>query len=373
MGPVADDFQQNRTPFTFTGKSVDPRLVPGWVGLGADGLGSAFILPLVGRDQVFGTIGLISNAARTFTPEEIALAQNATAAVGQSLENSELLNQAHERLARLTALHDITRAMNSRVSLQERLDRLLEMTLEHIQAKVGIVWLLDETKSELQVLAQRGLRAPQLLDDLRLSVSEGAAGWILTHREPLYIPNVEEDERWVTTDSAEREGLVSYLGIPLRIEDKIIGVLDIGAHSPRSFTQEQIDFLSTLGSQAAVAIENARLYESANADRQRLGLLYELSRELSTSLDATTIFRRSASLIVRAFSGLLAEGIIYAPQNQILRLITYPRANDDTQDQNLRLVPNLSEGLADWVAATRQPMLINDLRQNPHHYRGRKL
>ncbi|HEY6040712.1 MAG TPA: GAF domain-containing protein [Anaerolineae bacterium] len=364
--PDADDFQQNRTPFAFTGKSFDPRLVPGWVGLGADGLGSAFILPLVSRDQVFGTIGLISNAARTFTPEEIALAQNATAAVGQSLENSELLNQAQERLARLTALHDITRAMNSRVSLQERLDRLLEMTLEHIQAKVGIVWLLDETKSELQVLAQRGLRAPQLLDDLRLSVSEGAAGWILTHREPLYIPNVEEDERWVTTDSAEREGLVSYLGIPLRIEDKIIGVLDIGAHSPRSFTQEQIDFLSTLGSQAAVAIENARLYESANADRQRLGLLYELSRELSTSLDATTIFRRSASLIVRAFGGLLAEGIIYAPQNQILRLITYPRANDDTQDQNLRLVPNLSEGLAEWVAATRQPMLINDLRQNPH-------
>jgi PAS domain S-box-containing protein len=355
--PVIEPIHGKRTPFEFTGKSVDPRLLPGWVGLGADGFGAALILPLVTHDQVLGTIGLLSSTPRTFTPEEITLAQNVTAAIGQSLENSELLNQAQERLDRLTALHNITREMNARVSLKGRLDRLLEMTLEHIQAEVGVVWLLDETGSELKVLAQQGMRAPRLLDDMRLRVSEGAAGWIITHREPLYIPNVEEDERWVTTASAENEGLVSYLGVPLHVEDKIIGVLDFGVRSLYTFTQEQIDFLSTLGSQVAVTIENARLYESANTDRQRLELLYESLQELSVQTDLPFLqemITQRAMNLLHARSGELA---IYDPaRRELVPVFAHGQALPPSG-----AVP-LGEGLVGLVAETRQPIVIPDYR-----------
>ncbi len=209
-------------------------------------------------------------AQHKFASDDVRMFEAISDQLAVAIENAKLFASAQERLARINALQNIEVAILSTMNLVDRLDLILEHAVAQMRSDLGVIFMRDPITREMYGLRQRGSRDLKAFRDLRLKSGEGAAGWIMERGEPLYIPDVRRDTRWASRATSDHEGVISYLGVPLKVEERTIGVIDVATREARLFTDEEINFFNTLASHAAVAIENARLYEQTRAQLEQL-------------------------------------------------------------------------------------------------------
>jgi GAF domain-containing protein len=160
-----------------------------------------------------------------------------------------------------TALHQAALTISSSLELDEVLQRVVTSITEAMQVKACALRLLDAHSGELQLSAVYGLSKGYLTKgpvEVKSSLidSEALCG------TPVVIHDVRTDPRFQYQEAARREGIVSVLCVPLEVHGKAIGVIRVYTSEPSVFNQDDIQFLSVLASLAALAIENASLYES---------------------------------------------------------------------------------------------------------------
>ncbi len=160
-----------------------------------------------------------------------------------------------------TALHQAALTISSSLELDEVLQRVVTSITEAMQVKACALRLLDTHSGELQLSAVYGLSKGYLTKgpvEVKSSLidSEALCG------TPVVIHDVRTDPRFQYQEAARREGIVSVLCVPLEVHGKAIGVIRVYTSEPSVFNQDDIQFLSVLASLAALAIENASLYDS---------------------------------------------------------------------------------------------------------------
>ena len=160
-----------------------------------------------------------------------------------------------------TALHQVALTISSSLELDEVLQRVVTSITEAMQVKACALRLLDAQSGELQLSAVYGLSKGYLTKgpvEVKSSLidSEALCG------TPVVIHDVRTDPRFQYQEAARREGIVSVLCVPLEVHGKAIGVIRVYTSEPSVFNQDDIQFLSVLASLAALAIENASLYDS---------------------------------------------------------------------------------------------------------------
>jgi len=160
-----------------------------------------------------------------------------------------------------TALHQVALTISSSLELDEVLQRVVTSITEAMQVKACALRLLDAQSGELQLSAVYGLSKGYLTKgpvEVKSSLidSEALCG------APVVIHDVRTDPRFQYQEAARREGIVSVLCVPLEVHGKAIGVIRVYTSEPSVFNQDDIQFLSVLASLAALAIENASLYDS---------------------------------------------------------------------------------------------------------------
>jgi len=231
---------------------------------------SEVAVPIKTGERVIGVLDVESMERNTFADDDVRMFEAIAGQLAVAIENAQLFASAQERLARINALQNIEVAILTTMNLTDRLDLILEHAVKQMRADVGIVFMRDSQTRELYGLRQRGTRDLKAFRELRIKPNEGAVGWVFANGEPLYILDVRQDSRWTTPAASDVEGIVSYLGVPLKVEERPIGVLVVSTRQPRLFSAEEINFFYTLASHAAVAIENARLYEQTRAQLEQL-------------------------------------------------------------------------------------------------------
>ncbi len=159
-----------------------------------------------------------------------------------------------------TALHQVALTISSSLELDEVLQRVVTSITEAMQVKACALRLLDAHSGELQLSAVYGLSKGYLTKgpvEVKSSLidSEALCG------TPVVIHDVRTDPRFQYQEAARREGIVSVLCVPLEVHGKAIGVIRVYTSEPSVFNQDDIQFLSVLASLAALAIENASLYD----------------------------------------------------------------------------------------------------------------
>ncbi len=231
---------------------------------------SEVAIPIKSGERVIGVLNVESHVKDAFAEDDVRMFEAISDQLAVAIENAKLFTRAQERLARINALQNIEVAILSTMNLVDRLDLILEHAVTQMRADIGVIFMRDAQTRELYGLRQRGSRDLKAFRELRLKPGEGAAGWIMERGEPLYLPDVKRDARWVMSQPSASEGIVSYLGVPLQVEGRPIGVIDVSTRTERLFTDEEINFFNTLASHAAVAIENARLYEQTRAQLEQL-------------------------------------------------------------------------------------------------------
>ena len=160
-----------------------------------------------------------------------------------------------------TALYQVALTISSSLELEEVLQSVVTSITEAMQVKACSLRLLDERSGQLQMGAVYGLSGGYLAKG-PVEVEHSPIDSEALKGSPVIIPDVSTDSRFQYREAARREGIVSVLCVPLEVRGKSIGVMRVYTSEACTFHEDDVQFLSVLASLAALAIENARLYEN---------------------------------------------------------------------------------------------------------------
>ncbi|MFQ6057279.1 MAG: GAF domain-containing protein [Anaerolineae bacterium] len=216
-------------------------------------------VPLIYRDTAMGVLHIISMNRYQFFPSEINVLSAIAIYLASLIVSSQYLRQYQQRLDELAFLNRMCAAMQTKVDLDQVLGTFLEETIAMMKADTGTVLLRDPAKGDLYVRVTRGF--PEEMYHFRLKVGEGIAGWVVEHGEVCISPDLAHEPRLSHRGRDLIKGITSTICVPLKTEETTIGAFHISTRSPRTFSQEEVHFLSIVASQAAAIIQRAQLYE----------------------------------------------------------------------------------------------------------------
>jgi sigma-B regulation protein RsbU (phosphoserine phosphatase) len=237
----------------------DPRYVEA-----VPGSQSELVVPLRRKGRVIGALNLLSDRPDEFTEADQEILRQFAAHVAVAIENARLFEHEREYSETLETLARIGHEFGAILDLDALLTRIANLTRRVIDYRTFGILLLNEETQELE--AKVAVRYGDAVSLPRVKVGHGLVGHAALHKEPVVVPDVHADPRYIRVVDDVRSELV----IPLLVKDRCIGVFDLESPLLDAFTKTHIDILTLLASQAAVAIENARLYETIRANELRL-------------------------------------------------------------------------------------------------------
>ncbi len=217
---------------------------------------SILCVPLKIKDQVIGAIEMINKVAGSFNQHDLELLSSLSTSAAIAIENARLYGETQRQFNELSLLHEVAVVSASTLDSTEILRKAAEVLSEKFDFSVFGFMLLDQEAGVLRVCPPV-LGLPPDLSDLTMPVGQGILGWVAQHGEPLLVPDVEKDPRYV----AAFPGIRSEMCVPLKVGGKVIGVLDVESTRLNAFSADDLRVLSTLAGQLAVSIENARLFQ----------------------------------------------------------------------------------------------------------------
>ena len=225
---------------------------------------SQLAVPMRRKGRVIGALNLLDEAEGAFTAQDEALLRQFAAHVAVAIENARLFESERQYVETLETLAEIGREMSSILDLDQLLTRIASLTKRLVDYRTfGILLLHDETQElEMKLAVSYGKGA----ESKRMKLGEGLVGWSALHKEPVLVADVSKDPRYVNLVDDARSELV----IPMLVKDRCVGVFDLESPELDAFTKEHKELLTLLASQAAVAIENARLYEEVLRKEERI-------------------------------------------------------------------------------------------------------
>jgi sigma-B regulation protein RsbU (phosphoserine phosphatase) len=241
----------------------DIRLEPRYLGPLRNML-SQLAVPMRRKGKVIGALNLLSETTGAFTSQDEALLRQFAAHVAVAIENARLLRSERQYVDTLETLAEIGREMSSILDLDVLLTRIASLTKRLIDYRTFGILLLNEATQELDM--KFAVRYGEDATSKRVKLGQGLVGWAALHKEPVLVADVSQDPRYLDLVPDARSELV----IPMLIKDRCIGVFDLESPELDAFTKEHKELLTLLASQAAVAIENARLYEEVRRNKERI-------------------------------------------------------------------------------------------------------
>ena len=231
---------------------------------------------LIRGGQLVGTLNVYTVAEpRTFSADELALLKSLADQAGQAIANASLFDKAQERLNQVQALRAIDVAITASLDLRLSLNVVLDQVTAQLRVDAADILLLNPHTQTLAYAAGRGFRT-SALQHTHLRLGEGHAGLAALNRRVVGIPNLRESEdAFGRAPLLKGEAFVSYYGVPLIAKGQVKGVLEVFHRTWLASTPEWLGFLETLAGQAAIAIDNAQLFDSLQRSNVELIVAYD--------------------------------------------------------------------------------------------------
>ena len=262
-------------------------------------------IPLVVKEEILGVLGLYTRSPQTFLPEQVEFFSALGNQAAIAIHNSQLYERVRRANERQAALYEINRAMTSSLDLGAILDSLLDKIISLRPNGAAFIRLLNPETSEMEAVACRNLDEvdwKSLLSNTR----QGLTHVVMSTRTPIAIVDLSSDARSRHSDFHRRNGLVSFLGLPLIVDDTFLGVLAVYTREVHEFGRGEIEFFSTLASQASIAIRNSHLYEKLKTSNETLEKTLEIKSVL-TGVMAHEL--KTPIQVIMGAAGMLSAGM----------------------------------------------------------------
>jgi phosphoserine phosphatase RsbU/P len=267
----------------------DPRYVEAVPGSHAE-----LVVPLRRKGRVLGALNLLSDTVGQFTDTDEAILRQFAAHVAVAIENARLFEHEREHTSTLETLSDIAREFGAILDPDQLLTRIASLTRRVVDYRTFGIVLVNEETQELEMKV--AVRYGEKVELPRVKVGTGLVGYAALHKEAVLVPDVSVDPRYLKVVDDVRSELV----IPLLVKDRCIGVFDLESPELDAFNREHVEILTLLASQAAVAIENARLYETIRTNEIRLAKELRFAQRVQAALLPTHLPKRLKGVDVAA-------------------------------------------------------------------------
>jgi response regulator RpfG family c-di-GMP phosphodiesterase len=236
--------------------------------------------PLIRGGEPFGNLNVYSDQAGFFGPARIRLLSTFAGIAAAILENVRLLEETRKHLGQLSALRKIDMAISGSTDLRVSLDVLLEQLLTHLHLDATAVLLFNPHANFLEHTASRGLDTKQLIHSQVYLGDPCLVAQTLRDRRGVRLPDLSTAAGdYPHVQAMLDQGFVSYLTEPLVSTGKGLGVLEVYCRSRTEFAASDLTFLEALAGQAAIAIDNAALFNDLRRAHQNLTLAYDATLE----------------------------------------------------------------------------------------------
>jgi sigma-B regulation protein RsbU (phosphoserine phosphatase) len=246
-------------PILVNDVSADPRYIAI-----VEGAQSDLAVPLRYQGRAIGALNLLSDRKDAFSARDEAMLLQFAAHIAQAIINARLFESERQYSDTLETLAEIGREMSAILDLDELLTRLAHLVKRLIDYRTFGIALFDEQSQTLEMKLAISYGDAKAIPPVKMG--DGLVGYAAMHKQAVLVPDVSKDSRYINAVSDVR----SELAIPLLLKDRLVGVFDLESPELDAFSKKHVELLTLLASQAAVAIENARLYESIRENEIRL-------------------------------------------------------------------------------------------------------
>jgi two-component system, NtrC family, sensor kinase len=267
-------------------------------------------VPMLKGNDLLGVIMIYRLEVKPFTDKQIALVETFADQAAIAIENVRLLDELRERtnelgqsVGELRALGEVSHAVNSTLELETVLSTIVANAVQLSGTKAGAIYVYDDRQREFHLRATYGMEQ-ELIDALthqRIGLDEPNITPAFREGEPIQVPDLREAVSSAANDIVLRAGFRALLIAPLLRGEDIVGMLVVRRRTPGTFPQNTIDLIKTFAAQSAVAIENARLFQSVQTSLE----------DLRTTQDRLVQTQKLASL------GQLTAGIAHEIKNPL--------------------------------------------------------
>ena len=239
---------------------------------------SALVIPLFRRGEVFGAIECLDKrGGGAFTDADFDHLDMAIEHIAFALDNALLYQETERRALEKEVLLDVSTALSASLDLDEVIEAIFTALHQVVNYDAAAIYLVHRRTQALELVSETGY--PDGSDGaFRLQVGQGIVGWVAKTGKPVIVPDVKRDARYVAARPATR----SELAAPLMLRDRTIGVFNLESDVEDLYHEGHLEMVSAFASQAAVAIERARLTREL-LERRRLEKELAIAREIQLS------------------------------------------------------------------------------------------
>jgi len=273
-----------QTPLIVPDAQAEPRFeqwdgseyIRGWMGV-----------PMVVHGKLKGFINLDSRKTYAFTENDAILAQTFANSAAVAIENARLFEVEHQSRQKAEALREATAALTAFIELESLYATILDSLARLVPFDSASIEILDQ--GTVKIVAGQGLRDNKSCIGQQYSYDDTKWGNLEALRKPIIISDVQADDRFIKFEGTDY--IRAWIGLPLFVQDKLVGFLNLDSSTRGFFTEDHAALAQTFANQAAIAIENARLFAQEQSQRQRNAILLDLMHVAASSLELDDVMR----------------------------------------------------------------------------------
>jgi len=263
MQYVILDFKEDEN-ITDENREVIPA---GWSGAG---------IPIRISSEIIGVLFASVRHPRHLSKNEINLLNTITQMTGNAIHRAQLYSRSEKQVERLTSLHDVDIAIGASFDLRTTLDVIIDHVVNQLKVDAASILLYNPFTQTLDFSVGRGFRTSAYLG-MSIRLGQSLPGKASLENRMQIIPDIDESEQ--IPKFISQEGFLSYFNVPLNAKGQIKGVLEVFMRTPYDPSPDWLEFLSSLGGQTAIAIDNAQLFSNLQRSNIELELAYDTTLE----------------------------------------------------------------------------------------------
>ncbi len=277
-------------------------------------------------------------------------------------------NSLEQKTAQLRAVGQISAALAAARKLEDTLEAITRITSQVMGVDSCSIYLQEDGSDRLVLKATTGL-APQAVGRASLGIGQGLTGWAITHAQPVAVRDALNDPRFLLLPETNEEGLHSLMAVPLSVQGRIIGAMNVQTAEMHDFNRDEVELLELIANLAAGALEKAALYDRMQQQIEELSTLAEVSRTVTSPLYLDEMLGVVAEMAARVMGARATTLRLLDEANG--QLVLRAAHNAGVVEPPFAAIP-VGQGIAGQVAASGQPLVAPNV-QTDERYLNRPL
>jgi PAS domain S-box-containing protein len=360
----------------YGGSTYDPHF------FGQDNRLTSFMgVPIFYRDRVVGVLSVMTGERREFSSDEMMVLVGLASQAAIAMENARLFQERDRRIKELTTINQISVAVNGTLELDDLLLALHRNISTVLDTRYSLIGMYEETRldaieSALVLRVIRNDDETHLSDQTAIIDGKGLLDYVVLTSSPLLLQTVDDIRshvsKWHTHHDPEALSIeqlsalhvpfACWLGVPIMVGHDVLGIINLQSREPFAYNSDDLRFLSTVASQVAVAIANARLFAERERRLRELSVLKDIGSAISSTMEPQMVLENLRHELTQALDVSTAMIGLY---DEISSVITYNVCYDQGRRVHItpsRILPE-SNSANSWVIRNRQPLLLHNVEQ----------